>query len=261
MNNLNIAIATSRPNLREDPVRRLGMIVLATDLMSERDAQRLIPTERAVLHVTRVAYDNPTTPENLLKMAPRLTDAARLLVPGAALSAIGFNCMSGSVAIGDEAIDAAIGAAHPGVPVVTPARAALKAFEALSVRRIALMTPYIAETSAHVARWFGERDLDIVSSHCLGLEDDRDMARVSRDSIIGAAQEADCPDAEAVFLSCTALPALGTIGELEARLGKPVVSANQASFWLMRRHAEIEEPLDGFGRLLQGVDVAAYARC
>ncbi len=228
---------------------RLGMIALATDLTSERDAARVIPREAAVLHVARVAYANPTTPENLRKMGPRLTAAADLLVPGVRLEAIYYSCTAASVAIGEAAVAETIQQVRPGTPVVTPTSAALEAFAALGVRRIALLTPYLIETTQPMADFFQGRGLEIVAAQCLCLDDDRAMARVTADSILAAAAAADCAEAEALFLSCTALPALSVIAGLEERLGKPVVSSNQAGFWRLLHHAGVPASPDAPGRL------------
>lgn len=228
---------------------RLGLIALATDLTLERDAVRLIPGARAALHVTRVVFENPTTPENLLAMGPRLTEAASLILPGMELAAIGYGCTAASVVLGSAAVRDAVQKARPGMPVATPPDAALAAFAALGVRRIALLTPYLPETTAPMVAFFAARGLEVVSAHCLGIEDDRDMARVTPDVVRAAAEAADVPEAEAVFLSCTALPALGLIDELETRLAKPVVSANQALLWRLLHHAGLG-PLPGaWGRI------------
>ncbi|WP_112323043.1 aspartate/glutamate racemase family protein [Oceanibium sediminis] len=220
-----------------DAVTRLGLIALATDLTTERDAANLLPRDHAALHVARIAFQNPTTPENLRRMLPRLTDTAALLLPDEPVAAIYYACTAASVAMGDDAVISAIQAAKPGVPVVTPTAAALAAFGALGIRKVALMTPYLPETTAPMADYFNRHGLDIVSAQCLGLEDDRDMARVSAQTIIDAAIAADRPEAEGVFLSCTGLPALGVIETLEARLGKPVISSNQAALWKLLSHA------------------------
>ncbi|MGI9465213.1 MAG: ectoine utilization protein EutA, partial [Aestuariivirgaceae bacterium] len=58
------------------------------------------------------------------------------------------------------------------------------------------------------------------------------------------------PQAEAIFISCTALPAVTAIEEIEARTGKPVVTSNQASAWACLRHAGISAAVPGFGQLL-----------
>ncbi len=230
---------------------RIGLIALSTDLTTERDAMRLMPPERAALHTARVRYDNPTMPENLARLGPRLTAAADLLTPGVDLAAIIFSCTAASVVIGDDAVADAIAAGRPGVPVVTPPAAALAAFAALGVGRVALLTPYTIETTAPMAAYFQGHGLDIVNAQCLGLTDDREMARISADSIVAAAEAADAPAAEGVFLSCTALPAVGAIERIEDRLGKPVVSSNLATFWQALGHAGVAPAPGAPGRLFR----------
>ena len=64
-----------------------------------------------------------------------------------------------------------------------------------------------------------------------------------------ATLQADIAAADAVFVSCTALPALDVVAELEARLGKPVVTANQAALWMMRHFAGLTADPGGAGGL------------
>ena len=228
-----------------EPVR-MGLVALATDLTLEHDLRALLP-DAAHLHVTRLAYANPTTPENLRAMAPGIAAAADLLVPGADLAAIGFGCTSGAVVIGDAAVGAAIGRVRPGVPVCAPASAAVQGFRHLGVRRIALLTPYVARTTAPVAAYFAQAGLKVVSTHGLDMADDRDIARLPPAAIAAAARHADHPRAEALFVSCTATPVLPLIPTLERALGKPVLSSNQALGWAMLAAAGLVAP--GPGRL------------
>ena len=238
--------AVAPPPLVTDDSVRLGLVVLATDLTVEGDVAGLLPAG-AALHVSRVAYANPTTPENLRAMGPHLAAAADLILPGLPLAALGFGCTSGAVVIGHDRIDAALGAVRPGVPVTTPARGAVEGLRRLGVRRVALLTPYLPETTAPVVAHFAEAGLEVVRALGLGLADDREIARVGPDAIRAAARAADDPRAEALFVSCTALPVLGMIPEIEAALGKPVVSSNQALGWAMLRAAGL--PAAGPGRL------------
>lgn len=230
-------------------VHRLGLIALATDLTSERDFARIIPQCKAAVHTARIAFENPTTPDSLRRMQPDLTRTADLILPDIRLDAICYSCTAASVVIGDGAVAAAINIARPGVPVVTPTGAARAAFKVLGVRRIAILTPYLIETSQPMAAYFTRHGFDVTRLHCLGMEDDRQMARVSAETILNAALGVDDTAAEALFISCTALPALGVIAEIEARIGKPVVSSNQASIWAMLRHAGMGDGVTGYGRL------------
>lgn len=230
-------------------VTRLGLLLLATDLRSEIDAARLLPSGEVAVHAARVAFDNPTTPENLKDMEPRLATAAALLTPGTPLSAIYYACTSASAVIGDEAIDRTIGASQLGIPIVTPTRAARIAFKAMGVHRIALVTPYIEATALPMIAYFGAHGIDVTSALCFGFEDDRVMARIAPESLVAAALKADVAAADAVFVSCTALAALDVVEELEARIGKPVVTANQAALWMMRHFAGLTADPGGAGGL------------
>ncbi len=237
-------------------VARVGLVLLSTDLTTERDAALLLGPAGIAFHVSRVAFENPTTPINLRRMAPRLTEATSLLTPGAGLAAVCFSCTSGTIEIGAETVGAAIRAVHPDIAVVTPPQAALAAFDALGTGRVALMTPYLAETTQPIVTYFAELGIDVVAARCLGLADDRDMARIARESIVAAGVEADHPSAEALFISCTALPALTAVAEIEARIGKPVITSNQACLWQLLGYAGHRVPLAGYGRLLE----RSYAR-
>lgn len=244
-----IALAPHKLKRADCDLARIGVIVLETDLTFERDAARLIDRDQAVLHMTRIAFDNPTTPERLRLMGPQLTECASRLVPGANLSGVAFACTAASATIGNHAVAAAIAAALPGVPVVTPASAAVAGLVALRTKRVAVLTPYLEETTEPLLECFARDGLEIVQAACFGLEDDRDMARISAESIIEAASAMDSRDVEAVFLSCTAMPGVDTIDRIEARLGKPVVTSNQALCWALAGLAGLRGRPEGFGQL------------
>ncbi|WP_061933793.1 ectoine utilization protein EutA [Aureimonas sp. AU22] len=211
--------------------KRVGLILLSTDHSTEADFARLVAGPRVGLFATRVEYANPVTPANLRAMEPRLGAAAALLLPDEPLDAICFSCTSASVAIGDAAVEAAIAAAKPGVPIVTPPGAAARALAQFGARRISLLTPYTVETTAGMADYFEARGFDLASVSCLGLEDDREMARIAPASLVEAAVAATDPQAEALFVSCTALRSALIVSAVEARIGRPVVTSNQATAW------------------------------
>jgi maleate cis-trans isomerase len=54
-----------------------------------------------------------------------------------------------------------------------------------------------------------------------------------------------------VFISCTGFAAIPIIEQLEADLGKPVVTSNQATFWAALRRAGLNDRVGGLGRLLK----------
>src|SRR6056297_1620498 len=141
-----------------DPIKRFGLIALSTDLTIEGDAARLMP-EGTQVHVTRIAFDNPTTPESLRQTGPRLRGAADLILPGLPLEGLIFGCTSAAAALGDE-VEQEIGGR---APLVTPISGLLRALETLRVSRLGLLTPYLPETAEVVAAYLEARGIEIVS--------------------------------------------------------------------------------------------------
>jgi maleate isomerase len=209
-------------------IPRLGLILLATDKTTEGDVARSIPPDVAAVHATRIAYANPTAPRNLREMLVHLGGAAELIIPGEPLAAICYACTAASAVLGEDAVTNAIQSARPAVPVITPLGAAERTLISRRARRIALLTPYLAETARPVAEFFQAAGLEVVKVTCLGMEDDRMMAQVDDTTLLAAARIADHDDADALFISCTALPAMALSGRIEAMIGKPVVTSNQA---------------------------------
>ncbi|MFT3863815.1 MAG: aspartate/glutamate racemase family protein [Solirubrobacterales bacterium] len=229
---------------------RIGLIELATAETTERDFHALLP-EGALFHTTRVLNANPVTLENLRAHRDLIATAAGQLVPGVPLDVVCYDCTAGTVASGYEAIAAEVHKALPGVPVVTPVTAGLAAFEALGVKNISLLTPYEEEVNAAVGSYLSDHGLNVLNISSFLIESDIDMARVTPESIRRAAVAACAPEADGLFISCTALRAVEVIDEIEEEIGKPVVSSVQAQFWQCLRIAGFEEPLEGHGTLLR----------
>ena len=241
----------ARPPLQDRPLaRRVGLVTLATDHTSEPDFRRMVASERVGVYVARIAYANPTTPENLRRMQPALEQGAGLILPGESLDAICYSCTSASVVIGDAEIEQAIQRAKPGAPVVTPPMAAMRGLKAFGAQRISVLTPYTVETSRPMAAYFERHGFDIASFTCLGMDDDREMARIAPEMLVELARAATAPDAEALFVSCTALRAALAAPGIEEAIGRPVVTSNQATAWNCLRLCGDDASRPEFGRLM-----------
>lgn len=246
-----IRLYPDRPALDLRPLeKRVGLIILATDHTTEPDYRRMVASERIGVYVARVAYANPTTPENLRKMQPALTEAAALILPEEKLDAICYSCTSASVVIGDAEIETAIQAAKPGVTVVTPPMAAMRGLEGLGARTISVLTPYTVETSRPMAEYFVRHGFNIASFTCLGFDDDREMARIAPAALVQLARQAMHPDADALFVSCTALRSALAAVAIEEAIGRPVVTSNQATAWNCLRLCGDDSAHPEWGRLM-----------
>lgn len=228
----------------------LGMILLQTDQTLEVEMRQL-QTEGVAVYHSRVEMDVAVTPETLTAMEARLPEAANLLAPEFEFDAIGYGCTSASTLIGDEKVEAAIQSAHPGVPCTNPILAAVAAFRHLGIKRIAVVTPYTAEVTRSIGRHFDHEGIEVGAVASFLEANDLVVARISEASIAAAVREIDSDDVDAVFVSCTSLRSFGILETLEAELGKPVVSSNQAFAWHLHRLAGIEDEFEGFGQLLR----------
>jgi maleate isomerase len=131
--------------------------------------------------------------------------------------------------------------AAAGAPVaVTTSGALLDGLRHLGVHDVAVASPYLPSLGAHLDAFLRAAGFGVVSHHRLGL--DRHIWRVPRSAVRDLVLAADRDAAEAVFISCTNLPTYDVIAELEAVLGKPVLSANQVSLWSALRHAGATPP-------------------
>ena len=230
---------------------KIGLISLSTDLSVEQDFYAMRPDPGIGIFVNRVEFINPTTPENLYAMQPKISEAARLILPNIDLDTIVYACTSASAVIGDNIVRDSVNIGKPDTPVITPTTGAVAGFNTLEVDKITLMAPYLKSVSETLAGYFSDQGLHIQNLYYLDIEDDRDIASLCHRSIIEAAKSAVTSTTEGIFLSCTALPAVPIIDQLEAELGIPVVTSNQAMFWQALRKAGYAKPITGFGKLLK----------
>lgn len=231
--------------------KRIALVALATDHTTERDFARLCDPDEVGIYVNRIDYQNPGTRENLLATGPRLTEAAARILPGEEVDVIAYGCTAASVVLGNDAVGKFLNAGKPDTPFVTPSSAALDAFSALGVRKISVLAPYSAHITNEMVAFFSAHGPEIINANCLGVDDDREIARISEDTIVEAACAAMDPEADALFLSCTGLRAAVCIDRIESRTGKPVVSSNQAMIWRCLQEIGSQKAVAGYGRLFQ----------
>ena len=133
-----------------------------------------------------------------------------------------------------------------GSEAVTTSGALLEASEAVGASSLAVATPHDRILAKGLVSFLEEAGLEVPSVAYLAVG--QDISEVSAATIRVLARRADTADADALFLSCTNLPTLLLISELERELGKPVLAANQVTMWaalrrLDRTNAAIQQAL------------------
>jgi maleate cis-trans isomerase len=135
-----------------------------------------------------------------------------------------------------------------GTRVITAFGSVLRALERLDVRRLALGTPYSAETTSQGKAHLEAHGLEVVNF--ANLQGVTNIYDETAERAYGLARLVDRANAEAVFLSGTGMPTLPVLEMLEQDLGKPVISSASAMMWHALRLAGVRQPIPGYGRLL-----------
>ena len=116
------------------------------------------------------------------------------------------------------------------VPAVTAASALVEVLQRLEIERFAFTSPYVSTLNDLAIRYIESFGLDCVSRVDAPRPlSNEDVAAATPDEILQIAISADSDEAEAIVISCTDYRATEAIAEIEAKLGKPVITSNQAS--------------------------------
>lgn len=227
---------------------KLGFVLLATEQTIESDMFRLCP-EGVGLHFTRATIPDSITVETLAAQADELAEAAGKILPDGSLDVITYACTSGSLVIGEDRIYQEFSKTQPQAKATCLIGSVMRALQAIGAKRIVVATPYLESINAAEKVYLEERGFDVLDIQGLDIEKDSDMIRVAPSFIEEFAFGLDCPEADALFISCGALRSIEIIESLETRIGKPVIVSNQAMMWDMLRLAGIKDKIQGYGQL------------
>lgn len=229
----------------------LGLVVLQPDETIEKDFYRFCYAKGVALHVTRIPSADTVSPETLTAMEAALPASARLLPAAARFDCVGYACTSGATLIGPERVAALVSAEVETRRVTNPLTASLAAFDALQVRKVSILSPYVDSVAAAIEKAFAAKGLRVPTSLSFGEDVEARVARIDPASIADAALAlARQAPTEALFLSCTNLRTFDVIDQIETATGLPVISSNQALLWHMLRDTTALPP-DAPGRLFR----------
>ena len=230
---------------------RIGVIALSTDFTIEQDYRNICHQLPVDIFVNRIPFENPLNHENYLKMADYISDVSSQILPSEEIDIIAYGCTSGTIAIGSDRIKEEVNKTKPKAKVTTPITAALKAFKHLGLKNIAVLTPYPKDVNATVYDYLTDHNIGVESFSSFNLEYDSEIAQVSLESLEKEISKIDLSNVDGLFVSCTALPALSLIDQLEKKLGKVVLSSNQTLIWDTLKEINCNKNIDGFGQLFK----------
>lgn len=217
---------------------KIGVLVPFTNVNLEPDMAALCPIG-CTMHAARLGgYDVDEVPgsDQMAGLgASDIGDVLRL-ISGVRPTAVLYGCTSATLthgAVFDADLAARIKAAS-GAVSITAAGALMRALRALGATRIGFASPYLGEINAQAADFLASGGIETVRSHDIGRAlSNYGQGELTPDKVTDLALAADHPDAQAIVLSCTDMRSVEAITRVEAALGKPVVTSNQAMIFAL----------------------------
>ena len=240
-----------KPEFKKKYNPKVGLLALTTDLTIEKDFNSIFNQLPIDVFVNRIHNENPLTKENLLKMSERIEETTEKILPGEKINTVAYGCTSGTIAIGEDKIKAKIQLVKPECYVTTPITSAIKAFKLMGVKKISVFTPYPESVNTTIYEYFSKKKIDVLSFGTFNLNLDSEFANIDPKYLSETLTKLDVSGADALFVSCTALPALEILEEVEKKISKPVFSSNQTLIWDTIRSVGYKSPIKGYGKLLR----------
>ncbi|MGF1473598.1 MAG: hypothetical protein ACFB50_17895 [Rubrobacteraceae bacterium] len=238
-----------------EAVTRLGF--LYPGYAAEDDFPRLAakvapPVEAEVVH-TSIGEDAHRA-DALLDMGsvPRLLEGAARLAGRSAASVV-WSSTSASFVFGWDGAKEQAAALEKAlsIPASTTALAFVHAAGAIGVRRAAVAATYPEDIARRFVEFLGVGGVGVCRVGSQGIMTAAEVGTLGREDVLKMATDNDHPDADVLLLPDTALHTAAWLEDLEAAAGKPVLTANQVTFWEALRLAGHTNPQANLGTLFR----------
>ena len=240
---------------------RIGVLTVHLDPVPESEFYTMAPAGVSV-HAARVPLgimgpDGQIIPRvdpdvaRAFSQPPEVDDAAALLTP-LKPNVIIYAFTSSSYILGSKAdaqLKARLQNRTGGIPIVIQTPSLVSALRALESEHIALIHPpwFSTELDALGAEYFQKEGFDVVYHGSAQLRSD--YGDIEPEQIFQWAKNEVPDNADTVVIGGGGFRAIGAIEALERSLGRPVLSANQASFWCALNVAGVNDEIVGYGQI------------
>ena len=228
---------------------KIGVLLPSSNATTEPQFQTLAP-DGVTYHFTRLELTS-SAQSDVAAMADRAEEGAELLAQ-VDVGLIVFHCTAATTVEGadDEIIERITRAS--GIPATTTSKSVVAGLDAVGARRMVLLTPYPPHINEWEVAFFERAGFEVLREAGLGIVSGLAMFDPTPEEWRRYASDNRDPSADAYFLSCAATRATDVIADIEADLGKPVLTSNSATLWHSLWLAGIDPKIEGFGTLLAG---------
>ncbi len=217
---------------------RIGVLVPFTNTNLEPDMALMRPPN-TTLHFQRMGgYDVDETPGSDQMAGLGASDISHDLrmISGVRPDFVLYGCTSATLTHGPsfdadlaDRIESGSNAAS-----VTAAGALIAGVHALGATKVGFSSPYLGEINTQAMDFLAQNGIETVKCADIGRElGNYGQGELTPDEVFDLACQADHVQAQAIVLSCTDMRSVETIGRIEAKLNKPVVTSNQAMMFCL----------------------------
>jgi maleate cis-trans isomerase len=244
-------------------VARIGVVVPVSNSNLEPDMQILRPDGVSFHFMRAGGYDVDQIPDSdqMRQFALASLDTVVEALSAVRPDMILYGCTSATLAHGAE-FDRAFRAeveAKAGVPAETAAGALVEALRAVGARRVGFSSPYVEQLNREAIAHLAQCGIETVSSAYVGENlGNYGQGEVTPERIHQLALDANDPRADAIVLSCTDMRSVEAIDGIEAAIGKPVITSNQAMVFATAVRLGLEpSSVPNVGRLMHDATIAS----
>lgn len=219
---------------------KIGVLLPFTNTNLEPDMM-LMRAPNTTLHFQRMGgYDVDELPGSEQMAGLGASDISNDLrmISGVRPDVVLYGCTSATLTHGPT-FDADLAQkikAGSGAISLTAAGSLVSAIKALGVSKVGFSSPYLGEINQQAIAFFDTNGIDTVKCADVGRElGNYGQGELTPDEVFDLACQADHPTAEAIVLSCTDMRSVEAITQIEATLGKPVVTSNQAMMFCLMK--------------------------
>jgi maleate isomerase len=140
---------------------------------------------------------------------------------------------------------------YSGLKVASGAEACEKALHLFKVKTVGVITPYQSIGDENVIKFFRDIGVEVKAIKGLKCPTAVSIAHVSEAELRDAILEVNQAGVDAIVQAGTNLSMVKLADEAERWLGKPVIAINAATWWYALRQNDINDKVQGAGRLLR----------
>mgnify|MGYP006919307131 CR=1 FL=1 len=234
---------------------KFGIIVPSTNttVQPEMDAMRPpgVTNQIGRIPMDNLRFDNDEDFEKIVRISSTVDEAAAILttcevdhfIMGVAPDAFWEGDNAGAKLKDDVR-------RRTGLEMTVASDAMLAAFAAYGgIKRLAIVAPFTPDKD--ITAFYRANGFEVVGVKGMGATSAVNISQVSQERLRQAVMELNGPNVDAIIQVGSNLPMATVAAEGEKWLGKPVISANAATYWHALRTNGIADQIPGQGYLLE----------